>query len=253
MNKYQVVNEGGIEVEGQSHATGAIVELEAAAESTLKMIEEGFIKIFEGDEKEEPVEPEEGEEPVEPEEPVKGEPAEPVEPEKPAAPVEPTPVQKATAQLQANYPVPPAPFESMPPMLYAFCKAIEAHEVCAAPGTDARFPQGTRSYFDKNPGNLKYRGQAGTITEDKDGFAIFASIDEGFTALAAQVVLAISGKSTSYKNPTWDPVLKAWRDMNFSDFFKIYDSSHGDNPAAYAQDVADALDVPVTTPINQLI
>lgn len=164
-----------------------------------------------------------------------------------------TAAAEATAALQSKFPTPPAPFAAVPPMLYAFCKAIEGHEVCVAPGVDARFPQGTRAYFNKNPGNLKFRNQAGAIAEDRDGFAVFDTVEDGFMALVHQVELAISGKSQAYKNPIWDATLKAWRHINFLDFFAIYDSSAGDDPIAYANDVAKAMDVPVDTVINQLV
>lgn len=164
-----------------------------------------------------------------------------------------------TAALQAKFATPPAPFEAVPPMLYAFCKAIEEHEVFAAPGENPKYPQGTRAYFDKNPGNLKYRGQVGSIGEDKDSFAIFPDFATGFMALVRQVELAISGKSAAYKNPVWDATEKAWRHINFLDFFKIYDSSYGDDPVAYAKDVAASMsavagvEVSVETVINQLV
>lgn len=176
----------------------------------------------------------------------------------------PAPVVPATAELQAKFPAPPAPYDGLvPAMEYYFCKGIEAHEVCAAPGTDARFPQGTRAYFDKNPGNLKYRQQIGSVGEDKDGFAIFPELGtgaegDGFMALVRQVNAAIKGGGP-YPNPIWDATLKAWRHLNFLDFFKIYDSSAGDDPVAYANDVAAfmskiaGVDVSVETVINQLV
>lgn len=239
MQTYQVTEGNTLEVGSTTHQEGALVELESAAEETIAAVEAGIIKV-----REEMAESQTEEEPVAPVEPA---------PVVPTEPVAPTAVQTATAALQAKYPTPPAPFESMAPMLYAFCKAIEAHEVCAAPGTDPKYPQGTRSYFDKNPGNLKYRNQSNSVGEDKDGFAIFDTIDDGFLALAHQVTIAANGQSKSYINPLWDANVKAWRQMNFQDFFKIYDSSYGDNPTAYAADVAAALEVPVTTSINQII
>lgn len=174
--------------------------------------------------------------------------AEPTGPATPATAPHPAAVEMASA-----YPIPPGPFQDVPAMLYAFCMAIQGHELYAAPGEDQRYPAGTRSYFDNNPGNLKYRNQIDSTGEDKDGFAIFPDYETGFMALVRQVELACSGNSAAYKNPIWDASLKTWRPMNIMDFFAVYDSSYGDDPVAYATDVANELGVPTDTPINNLV
>lgn len=252
--KYEVVKDLEVTDENHplfgTHAPGTVLEVIASdIASVVSYVEEGFLKLIE------PAAP--AEEKVTPPSAETETPPAPAEVVPPPAPKEEVSVSTAaaeqTAALKAKFSTPPAPFENVPPMLYAFCKAIEDHEVCVGPGVDARFPQGTRAFFDKNPGNLRYRAQPNTVAEDKDGFAVFDTVEHGFMALVNQVELAISGRSTSYKNPLWDPVLKAWRHMNFYDFFKIYDSSFGDNPHAYAVDVAKQMDIPPETVINQLI
>lgn len=248
-----------------THSAGAVVSTDAEPEhpSILAALEEGFIELVEKLEGKEESSDSDDEAPapenVSDENQAAKKPA-PVQttsnvatPAAKVKPTVPTPAEVATSELASKFPTPPAPFQSMAPMLYAFCKQIEAHEVCEAPGQDPKYPQGTRSYFNKNPGNLKFRNQAGAIAEDKDGFAIFDTADDGFLALADQVTIVANGTSAAYKNPLWDANEKAWRQMNFLDFFKIYDSSYGDDPVAYATDVAAGMEVPATTTIKQLL
>ena len=275
MQQYEVLSDLNVEdaaspVAG-THAAGSIIEVALEdVEQVAQYVADGFLKLVET---KEPAE--QNAAPAQVAAPAAAPAATPTtaSPETlnriaPSTPITPTSTAAAdaTAALQAKFPAPPAPYDGVAdpsmkiePMLYAFCQAIEAHEVCVAPGVDPRYPQGTRAYFDKNPGNLKYRGQAGTVAEDKDGFAVFSSVELGFVALANQVRLAISGKSVAYKNPYWNPTVKATVNMNFLDFFKVYDSSAGDDPVAYANDVAASMskvagvDVSVETVINQLV
>lgn len=174
-----------------------------------------------------------------------------------ASVVVPPPAHASTTATAAAFPTPPAPFEGEKPMLYAFCKAIELNEGAYAPGEDARYPNGTRAFFDKNPGNLRYAGQEGTIGEDKDGFAIFPDMNTGFTALLTQVKMGIKG-GTVYKSQVWDAVDKAWREQNIQDFFNVYaPKKDGNDPVAYAAFVSKQLSevTPVTpeTPMYALI
>ncbi|MDE1944840.1 MAG: hypothetical protein KGI03_01010 [Patescibacteria group bacterium] len=282
MEQYEVVKD--LEVKDESHplfgnhAAGSVVE--AAPESVLHLIEEGFLKVMHAleEEAENLIGAQDGDS-TPPAEPAPAAPAAeappttapetpPVAPaESPAPTVAPAPTpapaaHPASVDLASKFPAAPEPFASMPNctgMLYAFCLGIEHHELWLEPGADPKYPTGTRSFHDKNPGNLKYAGQIGSIGEDKDGFCIFPDYNTGFAALIRQVQIAIKGSGMRYKAEIFDPVQKAWRQQNFLDFFKVYDSSYGDDPTAYAEDVAAELSkiagvtIPITTPMTTLV
>ncbi len=55
-----------------------------------------------------------------------------------------------------------------------FCSAIKEHE---------GYYTGSRSFRNKNPGNLRYIQQMGTIGRDANGFAIFQTYQKGWDAL----------------------------------------------------------------------
>lgn len=57
---------------------------------------------------------------------------------------------------------------------------------------------GTRSYRNRNPGNLKFTNQLGTVGKDADGFAVFATYEQGFFALMRQLEAAATGQSKEY-------------------------------------------------------
>ena len=87
-----------------------------------------------------------------------------------------------------------------------------------------------RSQRNNNPGNLKFADQPGA-EEDKDGFAIFRTMNDGKNALAAQIRAAIDGKSDVY-HPN----------MTLLEFFKKYaPSKDKNNPKAYAAFVAQKM------------
>lgn len=234
-----------------SHTVGALIESEPS-ESIASFVEQGFLKLFEAAESALAGEPQEADtthpDPIPPAEEEIQKPdttVPPVELEAPAPTPGPSVAQQEAdtthpdnAALAARFPTPPAPFSDMLGMPYEFCMAVQRHEVYSAPGEDSRWPNGTRSFHDNNPGNLKYANQIGTTGEDKDSFAMFKDYDSGFRALYHQVEIAAKGQSARYKNPTYDTLKKIWRPMNLYDFFLVYDSSFGDNPKAYAEDVA---------------
>lgn len=143
-------------------------------------------------------------------------------------------------------PMPPLPPELIVPpntkpraSLDAFCKAIEVFEGYYPPGP--AYPIGSRSWRNKNPGNLRYVGQIGA-TPDKQNFCIFKTYDDGFAALKGMVQRAIEGKSKWYK-PS----------MTFTQFFEVYAPGYDSNdPNRYAHFVAEKCGVPVDTRISEL-
>jgi hypothetical protein len=108
------------------------------------------------------------------------------------------------------------------------------HEGWSPPS--AKFPIGTRSFRNNNPGNIKYGSFAescGATGKDDNGFAKFDSYLDGFNALKALINNAATGKSSIYK-PT----------MTLDQFFSKYaPSSDGNDPSAYARTVARKLGV----------
>lgn len=118
--------------------------------------------------------------------------------------------------------------------LNRWCKAIEKHE---------GYFVGSRSYRNRNPGNLKFIGQKRATGKDAGGFAVFASYEDGFQELKDMLVRACKGESSIYK-PT----------MTLTDFFRRYAPSSDDNdPDHYAKTVADYIGVPVSTQIKDLL
>jgi hypothetical protein len=101
--------------------------------------------------------------------------------------------------------------------------------------------EGTRSYRNNNPGNLKYAGQSGSTGADADGFAIFPDYDTGRTALLNQLRIAFTGLSHVYSPSD-----------TFYSFFDKYNAS-GSNSADYAAYVASALGVDPNSTLGSLI
>lgn len=118
------------------------------------------------------------------------------------------------------------PEKKKKPTLIDLAKAIQVHE---------GWFEGSRSWRNKNPGNLKWVGQTGSIGQDKQGFALFRTEADGFAALVRMLTRAAQGQSKVYK-PT----------MTLTEFFGTYaPSADHNNPDQYAQAVATKLGVPV--------
>lgn len=102
---------------------------------------------------------------------------------------------------------------------------------------------GSTSYRNKNPGNLKYVGQKGSIGKDKKGFAIFASYEDGYNALKNMLLRACTGKSSVYRP-----------DMDLYAFYSVYAPvSDNNNSKLYAEIVAKHLGVDPKTQIKNLL
>lgn len=97
---------------------------------------------------------------------------------------------------------------------------------------------GSRSQRNNNPGNLKYAGQVGAISQDEEGHAIFDSYASGWAALIHQLTLAFTGESHVYSP-----------EDSLYDFFRKYAEA---NSAEYAAFVAGQLGVSPDTSLNQL-
>ncbi len=122
------------------------------------------------------------------------------------------------------------------------CIAIKEYEGYVAPGVDSKFPNGTLAWRNKNPGNLRYAGQIGSIGQNQ-GFAVFPDFETGFAALKRQIDAACEGRSKVFRPA-----------MSIREFFQVYaPSTDNNNPTAYAQFVAGMLDVSTAYEIQDLV
>ncbi len=118
--------------------------------------------------------------------------------------------------------------------LDSFCLAIQSFE--------GYYP-GSRSFVNRNPGNIRFIGQKSAIGQDHSGFCIFPTYEIGFQALKDLVIAAYSGKSKVYSP-----------DMTLIAFFSKYaPTSDNNDPNAYANFVAKKIEEPVTFQIKNLI
>ena len=117
-------------------------------------------------------------------------------------------------------------------------------DLCLAIQTKEGWFTGSRSWRNRNPGNLKYIGQKGSVGKDDKGFAIFTTYEEGLAALKNMILRAAQGKSIIYKS-----------NMSLYEFFNLYAPSADDNnPRQYAEQVAYKLNVkPDTFRLKDLI
>lgn len=127
-------------------------------------------------------------------------------------------------------------------LLDSMLDAVEEFEGFYAPEQHPRYPNGTRSWRNMNPGNLKYAKQPKAIGKDDKGFAKFRTYADGREALANMILNAARGKSRVYK-PT----------MTLAQFFSTYaPSTDHNNPAAYANYVAKQMGVATSFVISNL-
>ena len=115
-----------------------------------------------------------------------------------------------------------------------WCEATQEHE--------GWFP-GSRSWRNKNPGNIKNIGQAKAIGKDDKGFCVFATYADGYMELRNMFVRACTTGSSNYK-PT----------MTLYEFYQKYaPDSDGNNSKQYAEVVAKKLGVSPSIQIKDLL
>src|SRR3990167_5730643 len=111
-------------------------------------------------------------------------------------------------------------------LIQKIAEAIQVHEGFYGPKVG--YPNGSRSFRNNNPGNLKWIGQKGSTGKDAQGFAIFSSYDVGFAALKADVEFKIFVRKI----------------LNLLEFFKRYaPASDGNVPKRYAEVVLQRLEL----------
>lgn len=95
---------------------------------------------------------------------------------------------------------------------------------------------GTRSYRNNNPGNLRCANQAGMLSCDPQGYAVFPDYQTGLTAEENQIQL------------------DAGRGLSIQDFIAKYaPASDGNNPTSYAAQLAAASGLSVNDPLSAAI
>lgn len=102
---------------------------------------------------------------------------------------------------------------------------------------DKRFilENGSRSYRNNNPGNLKFVGQKGAIGKDENGFAIFATYEDGRQAHIRQIQT------------------DAGRGKNLRDFVRKFAPNSSNNADYYAEFIARRFPgASLDTPISEL-
>jgi len=104
------------------------------------------------------------------------------------------------------------------------------------------YKAGTVARRNNNPGNLVYVGQSKAIGQDKNGFCIFATEQDGWDALYFQLMLIFDGKSRYYSP-----------EMTIREFVDVYASSSPyPERVAYAERIANYFGVDKNTKLNQL-
>lgn len=136
--------------------------------------------------------------------------------------------------------------------LQELAESHKRHEGWFVPGQDPRYPHGSLSYRNNNPGNLRltdyYAQKYGAIPGQRN-FAKFPNYDRGFEALMEDLKIKITGKSVHIdysKNPT------------FLDYIRVYaPASDWNVPRAYAYAVIEDMDkagyeIEMYTPLSEL-
>lgn len=99
--------------------------------------------------------------------------------------------------------------------------------------------QGSVSWQNHNPGNLKFRNQPNNLGKDNQGHAIFKTFEDGYDALLSLINGWYKGTSVSIYNP----------DMTLQQIFSKYAEG---NSKEYADYVAFRLGVKPTTKLKDL-
>lgn len=136
------------------------------------------------------------------------------------------------ASPPAPTPIPTAPVP-MNNLLNVMCLTIQKHE---------GYFEGSRSFRNKNPFNLRNVGQVLAIGSDPLGFCIFRTYEDGFNTGKNMILNAAKGLSKVYK-PS---------DSLYQFFAKYAPSSDNNDPKRYAEVVAGEMKVnPATFQIKE--
>lgn len=146
----------------------------------------------------------------------------------------------------------PSPTNSL---LALMCEAIQSKEGWITPGQNPDYPNGSPSFRNCNPGNLRYAGQIGSVGI-KNGFAVFPDYQTGLDALKRQILLVARGKSNTFLQGARDLGINVQNSgqLTIGEFFKVYAPVKDKNdPVSYAAYVAGKMGVPVSFSISGLL
>jgi hypothetical protein len=114
-------------------------------------------------------------------------------------------------------------------LLEALADSIMRFEGWLPPGMDPKSPQGSRSWRNRNPGNLRPVTMLGVqaVSVDDANYRVFDSLAQGWIALLNDISAKLEGSHGLTDNST------------LRNFFDIYAPSNDDNdPNKYARQVA---------------
>ena len=114
-------------------------------------------------------------------------------------------------------------------LLEALADSIWRFEGWIPPGVDPKSPQGSRSWRNRNPGNLRPVTMLGVqaVPVDDANYRVFDSLAQGWIALLNDITAKLDGSHGLTDNST------------LRNFFDIYAPSNDDNdPDKYARQVA---------------
>ena len=114
-------------------------------------------------------------------------------------------------------------------LLEALADSIWRFEGWIPPGVDPKSPQGSRSWRNRNPGNLRPVTMLGVqaVPVDDANYRVFDSLAQGWIALLNDITAKLEGSHGLTDNST------------LRNFFDIYAPSNDDNdPNKYARQVA---------------
>lgn len=91
--------------------------------------------------------------------------------------------------------------------------------------------EGSRSYRNNNPGNLKFASQPGATGADDSGHAIFTSYQAGWDALKRQIRAAFTGVSHVYSvNDTFYSFFSKYAEGNSTQYAEFVAGRFGVSP-----------------------
>lgn len=131
-----------------------------------------------------------------------------------------------------------ASFFAKKPSIKDMALAIQEYEGYFPPSP--KYPNGSISWRNDNPGNLRY---SPFESFNQGGFSVFDTYEDGFNALVHQITIARDGRSSVYK-PT---------DTLVEFFHKYAPSSDNNEPSAYAVFIAKKLGVSPQFIIKDLV
>jgi hypothetical protein len=104
--------------------------------------------------------------------------------------------------------------------------------------------EGSVSWKNNNPGNLKYAGQASATGADSQGHAIFPTFQDGYRALINQIRRMFQGYGSIYKpTMTLYQTFSRYAEGNSRQYAEFVASRLGVSPDSTLQDIAGGVTV----------